>query len=118
MIGSTTYARPDPRVQEKPDCHTTEMDVKHNMLNKEEKFVKDFEPRPNISAYDGDASEKSFVTDFEPRPNISAYDDNHEEKSFVKDFEPRPNISAYDDDKKVNGENEFEPRPNISMYHG
>ncbi|KAL0384105.1 UNVERIFIED_CONTAM: hypothetical protein Sradi_2804800 [Sesamum radiatum] len=72
--------------------------MKRNLLQK------DFEPRPNISAYgDNDKvdEKKSFVKDFEPRPNISAYTDDDkvdEKKSFIKDFEPRPNISAYNDD--------------------
>ncbi|CAL5378579.1 unnamed protein product [Camellia sinensis] len=65
-------------------------------------FVKDFEPRPNVSAYHGDKVDlkgKPFVKDFVPRPNVSAYHDDEVDlkgKPFVKDFEPRPDVSAYE----------------------
>ncbi|GFY89680.1 hypothetical protein Acr_06g0016200 [Actinidia rufa] len=108
-----------PVSNKKRDCHTS-TDAK------EKPFVKDFDPRPNVSAYSDDTKltgEKSFVKDFEPRPNISAYSDDTkltEEKSFVKDFEPRPNVSAYSDDAGLKDEKafvkDFEPRPNISVY--
>lgn len=69
------------------------------------KYSKEFEPRPNISAYNDDGEpekeEKSFTRNFEPRPNISAYDDSgvgvKGEEDFDKSFEPRPNISVYQD---------------------
>ena len=83
-----------PVSNKKRDCHTS-TDAK------EKPFVKDFEPRPNLSAYSDDTKltgEKSFVKDFEPRPNVSAYGDDaglKDEKAFVKDFEPRPNVSVY-----------------------
>lgn len=52
---------------------------------------------------------KVFTEDFEPRPNVSAYDDDNvdtkKNKEFVKDFEPRPNVSAYDDDNVNTEEN-------------
>ncbi|KAB1207262.1 Organ-specific protein S2 [Morella rubra] len=67
--------------------------------------------------------EKPFVKDFEPRPNVSAYNDDdagHEtEEKFVKDFEPRPNVSAYNDNDKPKEEKqpEFEPAPDTTIYH-
>jgi hypothetical protein len=71
--------------------------------NKNQPFAEDFEPRPNISAYNDDdvgrEKEKKFVKDFEPRPNLSAYDDDdvgqETEKKFVKDFDPRPDASIH-----------------------
>lgn len=65
-------------------------------------FSDEFEPRPNISAYDHDDTKenKKYMKDFEPRPNISAYNEDIDatKKQVVKAFEPRPNISAYNDD--------------------
>ncbi|KAI3448044.1 hypothetical protein Pfo_004709 [Paulownia fortunei] len=80
----------------KNDCHTLT-----EAKDSDDRQVKEFEPRPNISAYSDDAKlekeEKSFTKNFEPRPNISAYDDNgvgvKGEEAFGKSFEPRPNIS-------------------------
>ncbi|CDP15720.1 unnamed protein product [Coffea canephora] len=98
------------------DCDTMK---KHSVAATNKKsFVKDFEPRPNVSAYGDDAKlkeEKSFMRDFEPRPNVSAYGDNTD-KSFVKDFEPRPNVSAYGDNTDKAFAKDFEPRPNVSVY--
>ncbi|KAJ1397713.1 Organ specific protein [Sesbania bispinosa] len=83
--------------------------VKNTQVTIEKKvFVEDFEPRPNVSAYEDDdidaKEKKKVVKDFEPRPNVSAYGDDDkndakEKKKYVKDFEPRPNVSAYGDDE-------------------
>ncbi|OMO75726.1 Organ specific protein [Corchorus olitorius] len=79
-------------------------------VTKERSFAKDFEPKPNLSAYGDEGEEKkSFAIDFEPRPNLSAYGDDgdlkeEEKSSFAKDFEPRPNLSAYGDDCYLKGE--------------
>lgn len=83
---------------EKKDCH-----------EKVKSFADDFEPRPNISAYNDDDS-KTFSENFEPRPNISAYNEGETKsrddrtvgtkeanKPFADDFEPRPNISVYNE---------------------
>ncbi|OMP12293.1 Organ specific protein [Corchorus olitorius] len=89
---------------DKTNCH----DSPNNIEIKEEKIiVEDFElPRPNNynSVEGGVTKERSFAKDFEPRPNLSAYGDDEEEKSFAKDFEPRPNLSAYGDDGYLKGE--------------
>lgn len=87
----------------KSDCHTSVEAETSDKLKGEKTFVKDFEPMPNLSAYDGDdkklsGEDKSFVKDFEPRPNVSAYDNGaglKGEKPFDEDFEPRPNASVY-----------------------
>lgn len=114
----------------KSDCHTSVEAETSDKLKGEKTFVKDFEPMPNLSAYDGDdkklsGEDKSFVKDFEPRPNASAYDGDdkklsEENKSFVKDIEPRSNLSAYDNGAGLKGEKafdeDFEPRPNASVY--
>ncbi|KAM7474987.1 hypothetical protein LguiB_022230 [Lonicera macranthoides] len=160
LIASTTYARPDPSeywrdmmkdqqmpeaiqglvnnaANKKSDCHTSVKAETSDKLKGEKSFVKDFEPRPNVSAYDGDDKKlskenKSFVNDFEPRPNISSYNNgaglkggddkklSKENKSFVNDFEPRPNVSSYNNGAGLKGEKafdeDFEPRPNVSVY--
>ncbi|KAI7980210.1 hypothetical protein LOK49_Contig180G00029 [Camellia lanceoleosa] len=96
-----------PLSDKKTDCHTTtEAAANNNQLvndSAEKKaFVKDFEPRPNVSSYHDDEVDlkgKPFVKDFEPRPDISAYHDDEVDlkgKPFVKDFEPRPDVSAYE----------------------
>ncbi|OMO74270.1 Organ specific protein [Corchorus capsularis] len=110
---------------DKTNCH----DLPSNIEIKEEKiFVEDFElPRPNNynSVEGGVTKERSFAKDFEPRPNLSAYGDDgdlkEEKKSFAKDFEPRPNLSAYGGDGDLEEEEksfakDFEPRPNLSAY--
>ncbi|PIA55677.1 hypothetical protein AQUCO_00700175v1 [Aquilegia coerulea] len=91
--------------------------------NEEKAFVKDFEPRPNVSVYH-DEEDKSFVKDFEPRPNVSVYHDGElkdQKKAFADDFEPRPNASVYHDgelkDQKKAFADDLEPRPNLSVYH-
>ncbi|KAM7474986.1 hypothetical protein LguiB_022229 [Lonicera macranthoides] len=63
----------------KSDCHTSVKAETSDKLEGEKPFVKDFEPKPNASAYDGDDNKlskenESFVSDFEPRLNLSAYD--------------------------------------------
>ncbi|XP_041014210.1 organ-specific protein S2-like [Juglans microcarpa x Juglans regia] len=99
------------------DCHTPELGAEINKLDQlvedfkhkadhdhKQRFVKDFEPRPNISAYGGDddivhESEKKFIKDFEPRPNISAYTDDHvhgsKERAFAEEFEQTPDVTIY-----------------------
>lgn len=81
-------------------------------------FVKDFEPRPNISAYNDNSKlkeDKSFEKDdFEPRPNVSAYNEDEEKQSFVKDFEPRLSVTAYNEDEEKQS---FTPRPNATAYN-
>ncbi|KAM7470751.1 hypothetical protein LguiA_008934 [Lonicera macranthoides] len=102
LVASTTYARLDPseywkdmmKDQQMPDgiqglvnnaankkseCHTPVKAETSDKLKGEKPFVKDFEPKPNASAYDGNDKKlskenESFVSDFEPRPNLSAYD--------------------------------------------
>ncbi|KAJ7961946.1 Organ specific protein [Quillaja saponaria] len=72
----------------------------------ENNFVKDFEPRPSTTAYDGDdngaRSKKNFNKNFEPRPSVTAYngDDNgvRDRNEVVEDFEPRPSDTSYDGD--------------------
>ncbi|KAL7125362.1 hypothetical protein ABFS83_14G112400 [Erythranthe nasuta] len=136
LFASFTNARKDPGAylqdfskvtstisNEEIDCHASD---KASTPKSKTSYTKEFEPRPNISAYTDDEKteeNKSFVKDFEPRPNISAYADDDktdENKSFVKDFEPSPNISAYADDEKTDENKsfikDFEPRPNISAY--
>lgn len=68
--------------------------------SQEDHFDKDFEPRLNISVYEGDGvnpeeeSKDSFVKDFEPRPNISVYQPEEEgKKLFPKAFDPRPSAT-------------------------
>ncbi|XP_041016289.1 organ-specific protein P4-like [Juglans microcarpa x Juglans regia] len=96
------------------DCHTSELGVEINKLDQlvedfkhkdhdhKQHFVKDFEPRPNVSPYDGDdivghESEKKFVKDFEPRPK--AYTDDlvqaSKERTFAEEFEQAPDASIY-----------------------
>ncbi|KAF5443507.1 hypothetical protein F2P56_036057 [Juglans regia] len=101
------------------DCHTPELGAEINKLDQlvedfkhkadhdhhKQRFVKDFEPRPNVSAYDGDndvghESEKKFIKDFEPRPNVSAYTDDHvhssKERAFAEEFDQQtPDVSIY-----------------------
>ncbi|KAJ1378522.1 Organ specific protein [Sesbania bispinosa] len=63
---------------------------------------------------------KVFTEEFEPRPNVSAYedDDTKGNKRYTKDFEPRPNVSAYEDDEKPAPVNtDFEPRPSATKYN-
>ncbi|XXG49411.1 hypothetical protein AAC387_Pa02g3602 [Persea americana] len=54
----------------------------------EDHFDKDFEPRPNISVYEGDGvqpeeeSKDSFAIDFEPRPNISIHQPEEKGRSI------------------------------------
>ncbi|XP_034681804.1 organ-specific protein P4-like [Vitis riparia] len=71
-------------------------------------IVKGFEPKKEkvFWVYDDEdaklTKEKSFVKDLEPRTNVSAYHDKvatkeEKEKPFVGDFEPRPNVSAYNE---------------------
>lgn len=68
--------------------------------------VKGFKPKQDkvFWVYDDEdaklTEKKWFIKEFEPRPNISTYHDEgatKEEKPFVDDFEPRPNISAYNE---------------------
>ncbi|KAI5402507.1 hypothetical protein KIW84_050215 [Lathyrus oleraceus] len=67
---------------------------------KKKKVVKDFEQRPNISAYgkkNVDVKEKNgTIKDFEPRPNISAYGNNEIDDESMKDVEPIPSLTKYD----------------------
>ncbi|RYR49786.1 hypothetical protein Ahy_A07g036304 [Arachis hypogaea] len=111
-------------MEKKVFTEDNEMDCKEK-----KQVVKEFEPRPNVSAYgdnEVDAKEKKHVVnDFEPRPNVSAYGDNDvdakNKKHVVNDFEPRPNVSAYGDNdidakKQKKFVKSFEPRPNVSVY--
>ncbi|KAF5443965.1 hypothetical protein F2P56_036478 [Juglans regia] len=97
------------------DCHTSELgsdinkldqlhveDFKHKDHDHKQRFAKDFEPRPNVSLYNGDdivdhESEKKFVKDFEPRPK--AYTDDHvqgsKERAFAEEFEQAPDATIY-----------------------
>uniref|UniRef100_A0A2P2IPK6 Organ-specific protein P4-like isoform X2 n=2 Tax=Rhizophora mucronata TaxID=61149 RepID=A0A2P2IPK6_RHIMU len=64
-------------------------------------FVKDFGPGLGANVHINDVTpskDGSFIKDFKPRPNVSAYGDDKEEKSFVTDFDPRPNVFVYDNE--------------------
>ncbi|XP_059644052.1 organ-specific protein S2-like [Cornus florida] len=108
---SKDSALPLSNKQRTVDCH-----------EKEESFVKDFEPQPSVRVYRDDTKLTAFVKDFEPKPSATVYRDDAtkltEDKSFVKDFEPRPNVSVYHVSSKEEKSfvKNFEPRPNVSVY--
>ncbi|KAL8556031.1 hypothetical protein ACS0TY_003729 [Phlomoides rotata] len=86
----------------------TSIPTKENNCHTSSTGSRDFEPRPNISAYNKPKEDKSFGKEyFEPIPNVSSYND-----VVVKYFEPRPNVSAYNEDGKE-GKMAVESQPNV-----
>ncbi|XAR72822.1 hypothetical protein NMG60_11019592 [Bertholletia excelsa] len=87
------HRRPDPPTYPEgykskiTDCHSSTEDPL-----KGKTFVKDFEPRPNVSIYHGDYK---LQEDYSSAKDVSG-DMGPKETSLTKDFEPRPNVSFYE----------------------
>ncbi|KAI5660977.1 hypothetical protein M9H77_20300 [Catharanthus roseus] len=86
------------------NCHTATTGI-NNRNN--EPFLRDFEPRPRVTAYPNDVRHKDEIIikkDFEPRPSITTYSGDAKlkgETAFKMDFTPRPSITVYPDDAKL-----------------
>ncbi|KAA8545959.1 hypothetical protein F0562_020590 [Nyssa sinensis] len=122
-----------PLSNKKTNCHTEktnndQLADDHNGNAEKKPFVKDFEPRPNVSVYhDGTklTEDESFVKGFDSTPSATIDQGDgglKGEKSFVKDFEPRPNVSVYHDGTKLTEEKsfvkDFDSTPSATIYHG
>ncbi|KAG6651779.1 hypothetical protein CIPAW_06G136300 [Carya illinoinensis] len=82
------------------DCHTSELGAE---INKLDQLVEDFKHKDHDHKQRfgdiGHESEKKFVKDFKPRPNLSAYTDDHvhgsKERAFAEEFEQAPDTTIY-----------------------
>ncbi|KAG6709544.1 hypothetical protein I3842_06G137200 [Carya illinoinensis] len=83
------------------DYHMSELGAEINKLDQlvEDFKHKDHDHKQRFGDVGHDQSEKKFVKDFEPRPNLSAYTDDQvhgsKERAFAEEFEQAPDATIY-----------------------
>ncbi|XP_051145284.1 organ-specific protein S2-like [Andrographis paniculata] len=109
------------------ECHNSgkakSMHIDHFKAHEKELFLKDFDPRPSVTAYvDNQNPEKKnpFVTDFEPRSTYVGNKKFQNKILFWENIEPRPSVTAYVDNlksqEKKPSTKDFESEPNGATY--